>query len=279
MPRLAYVYEGVNPGDDGRAGLINTKYFGGVYEGAEGVKDFWTEIGNYIESAYDTEKIKRIYINGDGAGWIKSGISILPKSKFVLDKFHMHKYIIAATSHLGDSAEDARSKIYRAIHKTGKKACEDVFKRILAVTDSETKRKAVESAKGYLLSNWAGIQVSVKCKDRNIRCSAEGHVSHIFSDRMSSRPLGWSRTGCDKIARLRIYQKNGGDMLELIRYQKEDFPMAAGAEEIIYSAGDIIAMENKNRQHLGSMADMPVCSIPYPQIKKIAAIKNHIWGL
>lgn len=33
----------------------------------------------------------------------------------------MHKYIIAATSHLADSAEDAISEIYRAIHKTGKK--------------------------------------------------------------------------------------------------------------------------------------------------------------
>ena len=27
------------------------------------------------------------------------------------------------------------------------------------------------------------------------------------------------------------------------------------------------------------LADMPVYSIPYPQIKKIAALKNHIWGL
>lgn len=46
---------------------------------------------------------------------------MLPKAKFILDKFHMHKYIIAATSHLADSAEDAISEIYRAIHKTGKK--------------------------------------------------------------------------------------------------------------------------------------------------------------
>lgn len=35
-------------------------------------------------------------------------------------------------------------------------------------------------------------------------------VSHVFSDRMSSRPLGWSRTGCDKMARLRVYQKIEG---------------------------------------------------------------------
>ena len=55
--------------------------------------------------------------------------------------------------------------------------------------------------------------------------------------------------------------------------------MAAGVEEVIYSAGEMILMENRNKQKLGNMADILVYSIPYPQIKKIAALKNHIWGL
>ena len=279
MPRLAYVYEGVDVEETGKPKLINAKYFGGVYEGTSGVNDFWKEVNDYIESAYDTEKIEQIYINGDGANWIKTGTSVMPKSKFVLDKFHMHKYIITATSHLGDSAEDARSEIYRAIHRTGKKACEAIFDYIIDVTDIESKKKAVETSKGYILSNWRGIQISIKGKDKNIQCSAEGHVSHIFADRMSSRPLGWSKQGCDKMARLRVYQKNGGNMLELVRYQAEEIPMAVGAEEVIYSASEMITMENRSKQRLGSMADMPVYEIPYPQIKKIAAIKNHIWGL
>lgn len=38
----------------------------------------------------------------------------------MLDRFHMHKYIIGATSHLLDSVEDARSDIYRAIYKKKK---------------------------------------------------------------------------------------------------------------------------------------------------------------
>lgn len=279
MPRLAYVYEGIDTEENGRPKLINVKYFGGIYDGANGVQDFWREVDEYINSAYDTDRIKRIYINGDGAAWIKAGTNAVPKSRFVLDKFHMHKYITTATAHLGDSAEDARSEIYRAIHKTGKRACEEVFNQIINVTDSETKRKAVETSKGYILSNWTGIQTSMKGKDKNIQCSAEGHVSHIFADRMSSRPLGWSRVGCDKMARLRVYKKNGGNMLELVRYQAKELEKAVGAEEVIFSASEMIAMENRNKQKLGSMADMPVYSIPYPQIQKIAAIRNHIWGL
>ena len=81
------------------------------------------------------------------------------------------------------------------------------------------------------------------------------------------------------MARLRIYRQNKGSMLELVRYQKKELPLAAGAEEVIYSASDMIAAENRNRERLGYLADIPVYSIPYPQIKKIAALKNHIWGL
>lgn len=279
MPRLAYVYEGVDTEENGRPKLVNVKYFGGVYDGRDGISKFWKEVLAYIESAYDMDKLKRINLNGDGAAWIKAGAKALPKTKFVLDKFHMHKYITTATSHLGDSAEDARSEIYRAIHKRDRKACGEVFDRIIAATDGDTKKKSVETSKGYILSNWSGIQISMKEKDKNIQCSAEGHVSHVFSDRMSSRPLGWSRTGCDKMARLRVYQKNKGNMLELVRFQSQELPMAAGTEETVLSAGEMIAMENKSRQRLGNMADMPVYSIPYPQVKKIAALKNHIWGL
>ena len=68
-------------------------------------------------------------------------------------------------------------------------------------------------------------------------------------------------------------------MLELVRYQKKEIPIAAGAEEVIYSASDVIAAESRHRERLGVLADVPIYSIPYPQIKKIAALKNHIWGL
>lgn len=77
----------------------------------------------------------------------------------------------------------------------------------------------------------------------------------------------------------RMVAQSLSNMLELVRHQKQELPMAAGVEEVIYSAGEMILMENRNKQKLGNMADILVYSIPYPQIKKIAALKNHIWGL
>lgn len=279
MPYIVYVYDGIDTEEDGRSKLKNIKYFGGIYEGTEGVKKLWDEVYKYIESAYDVESIEHIYINGDGAAWIKAGAKYIGKAKFVLDKYHMYEHIVAATSHLEDSKDDAIAEIYKAIHKKKKWMAEEVFDKIIAITDKETKRNAVERSKNYILGNWAGILLSMTGGDKNIRCSAEGHVSHVYSDRMSSRPLGWSKHGADQMARLRIYWMNAGNMLDLIRYQQKEMPKAAGAEDIIYTASDMLRMERKNKERLGVLADMPIYSIPYPQIKKMASIKNHLWGI
>ena len=278
MPKIIYIYEDVNF-DGSKHELVNCHYFGGDYAGTEGTKALWQEVFAFVAESYDEEVLEKIYIYGDGADWIRVGAGMHAKARFVLDRFHMHKYIISATSHLKDSAQDVRSEIYRAINGKKKWAAEEAFDKILNVTESETKAKAVESAKNYILGNWTGIMESVKAKDKSLQCSAEGHVSHIYSDRMSSRPQGWSRTGTNKMARLHIYCQNKRDILELVRYQKKELPLAASAEEVIYSAAQILATERRNRDRLGELADIPIYSIPYSQIKKIAALKNHIWGL
>ena len=68
-------------------------------------------------------------------------------------------------------------------------------------------------------------------------------------------------------------------MLELVRYQRKELSLAAGAEEVVYSATQVLESEKRNKERLGQLADLPVYSIPYPKVKKIAALKNQIWGL
>ena len=64
---------------------------------------------------------------------------IIPKSKFALDKYHMHKYIIAATSHLEDSAEDARGEYTEPFTEKEKWMAEGAFDRII---ESQTKKQS-----------------------------------------------------------------------------------------------------------------------------------------
>ena len=75
------------------------------------------------------------------------------------------------------------------------------------------------------MGNWKGIRRQYEADYAG--CSAEGHVSHILSSRLSSRPLGWCRTGVDQMSRLRAFAANGGDIYELFMKKKK----AAAREE------------------------------------------------
>lgn len=70
------------------------------------------------------------------------------------------------------------------------------------------------------MNNWHGIEIKAEKRDEIVGCSAEGHVSHVFSNRLSSRPKGWSQIGVAKMSKLIIYKKNGGKIYDLVMAQK-----------------------------------------------------------
>ena len=56
------------------------------------------EIGAWVEEEYDTRSINRIYLHGDGAKWIRRGMEVLPGCRFVLDRYHLEKWVKAVTA-------------------------------------------------------------------------------------------------------------------------------------------------------------------------------------
>lgn len=60
----------------------------------------WIEVVDYLEEAYNLEKVENIYLSGDGAKWIKEGLNWIKNSKYVLDYFHLSKYVKKVTAHL-----------------------------------------------------------------------------------------------------------------------------------------------------------------------------------
>jgi len=216
MPKLVYVHEGIDgeKSSQKRKALKNVRYFGGEFE----TEELWLKVAQYINSAYDEETIETVYLSGDGASWIKQGLNWINKSKFVLDNHHLNKYITAATVHLND--ETMYYAVKDAIEWPDKNMVKEVFKKILEKTESETKKEAVKDAQRYILNNWEGIEIKAEKGFEIVGCSAEGHISHVFSDRLSSRPKGWSKHGVDQMAQLRIYKKNGGKVYDLVMLQK-----------------------------------------------------------
>lgn len=280
IAKLVYVYEGIEKEapESKRHKLVNPYYFCRVCDGNEN-QLFWDEIFRYIENHYELDKIKKIYLNADGGAWIKSGKNRIAGITYVLDEFHLEKYLTKLTSHMKDTREDAKKELIHAIKYEKKCDFEAIAERLKDYAESETGIKRIEQSKEYILSNWTAARLRLNHKDGIVGCSAEGHVSHVLSSRMSSRPLGWSVVGMKKMAELRAYHYNKCDMLGLVRYQKTIISKASGCEEVILSCAELLKQENKHRKNLGVLADTKIYTIPFNQVKKIAALKNHIWGL
>ena len=138
--------------------------------------------------------------------------------------------------------------------------------------------KRITDAKEYILTNWKAAKLRLKHKDGVKGSSTEGHVSHVLSSRMSSRPMGWSITGANKMSQLRAYQLNGGDMLKLVRYQDKDIPKASGAEYDVLSSTQMSQSEKNRHGELGKYTETIRHSLSL-QNRKIIYFNSHIWGL
>lgn len=94
--------------------------------------------------------------------------------------------------------------------------------------------KPVQELKTLISWNWSAIMRTLH--DENVMgCSAEGHVSHVLSDRLSSRPKGWSKEGADRMSKLRCYEINHGrdKIINLVRYSREKRQLArTGTDDV-----------------------------------------------
>lgn len=240
-PRLVYVHEGRTQAGKDRWKLQNVRYFGGMYKESE---ELWNEVANYIDQAYEYDQIEKIYLSGDGASWIKSGAAIVNKSTFVLDRYHLNKAVKVAGAHI----ENAEREIWKAIRKGDKDYLKVVFETILDATEAETKAQSVKEAKAYIVNHWENIKHHYS--NDYSGCSAEGHISHIYSDRLSSRPLGWSREGVDQMARLRVFAANGGNIFDLALRKKKERARETRAIEL-----DLKVCRKKMRKVSGETID------------------------
>ena len=212
VTKLVYVHEGRK---GNRNELKNAKFFSGIYNKTE---ELWEEVLSYIDDKYDMDHIDTIYLAGDGAKWIKTGLKEIPKTKYILDRYHLNKYVLMATRH----CPKEMFNLWLALNTANYESVRLTFKEINEKAENKKEKDRVKDARSYIYSNWAGIE-NYANESNAEGCSAEGHVSHILASRMSSRPLAWSEDGADRMARLRAFKYNGGkkDDLSRLYNQKE----------------------------------------------------------
>lgn len=201
--KLIYVHEGYDAQTPGRVKLKNPRYFASTCDDADTI---WNDVAEYVSSSYGTFGDK-VHLSGDGANWIRQGLRAMPLSMYHADRFHINKALIIVSRGNKRMLSEIRQCVYSGDDK-----------RFLDILQ---KRYVNDKMSKLIYDNVAYLWRNMDYISTEHRCCAEGHVSHVLSARMSSRPMGWSIEGAERIARLRCFMFNGGNFLSLIKNQSQ----------------------------------------------------------
>jgi len=199
----AIVHEGYEEDYVKRKKLKNIHYFASAKLSYE---ELWEVIYDYTDKKYNIDKLKKIFVSGDGAEGIKNYTNCFPKAIFVLDPFHYYKkhlnYIFKDDTNLKNIADSyIRNDLI------------DDFKTLV---DAQIKlypdqEKYMLAHMNYILNNIDGIK-NQKDEDYKVHCSMEGHVNQAFARYITSSPYGFSLDGLENKLKLLVYNANKHDL-------------------------------------------------------------------
>ncbi len=199
---LVTVTEGIDTSDPKRHKTISPVHFQGY--GMDN-RVFADNVVAAIYEKYDMDKVEKVYIHADGGNWIKTLGTLLPNAVYVMDGFHIEKYL------------KKLFRLNRAAPYSGvvrKSIKENDFDSFAAYISSigerqeEKDKKKLYEIVNYFQNNWDAIVE--RMNGEHCGSCTEPLISHTLSERLSRNPLAWSKEGLGKMAMLRIYEENGG---------------------------------------------------------------------
>ena len=198
---LVTISEGIDKSNPKRHRLINPLHIAGYGMKAEAFND---QVEACVYERYDLDKVKRIYIHGDGASRIVALGERFPNAEHVLDGFHLEKYL-KKLGHYNGAAQ--RMGALRAALKDGNWQS---YKKLLGNIYTQQSDKDKERCKPIIRYLWNNRQAAHLRFSSDICGSCtESLVSHVLSERLSRTPLAWSEQGLAQITMLIVYRKNG----------------------------------------------------------------------
>ena len=184
---LISVYEGIE--QDGKRHRCKNVFHISAY--GKSPEELWEEVLTRTEQRYDLSDTK-IYLHGDGAGWIAKGIDSLYKSKFVLDKYHKNKYLSQLLGGYDKGkAKQLRKDLNQALNDKDEVYFDNIVQLLLMEMPHRTEKILV--AANYLKQHMPAIAIHQEDPSAGNGGATEPHISHVLSSRLSSRPMGWSK--------------------------------------------------------------------------------------
>ena len=173
-----------------------------IFAGFNGNK-FLDDTLDYLYYTYNLDKVKNIFVMGDGAKWIKSLTShfkINDKTNviFALDKFHFKQAIHHIC--LNKCLENIISSYVINNNKFHFiSCCNELIKSYPHITET------INNKKEYILNNWKNILNLYKY---DLSCPMESQISHNLAYLFTSRPKGYSLVMLNKMIKIRLLFKN-----------------------------------------------------------------------
>lgn len=178
----------------------------------------WEYVYALCEAKYDMGSVKEIFIYGDGAAWIGKSEDCFPGAVRVLDDYHYRKRMTSLAA--GGICKEYAPRLHSAVRSDDRKRflelLQEMEDKVAADVNEKARRKRLKALKedgAYILKHWDAIQ-NMGC-DGAIGSCTEALVSHVFSERFSRNPMGWSKAGLEKMTMIRVFIKNGGKVTPL----------------------------------------------------------------
>lgn len=199
MEKSVVIFEGIK-----NHKLLNKRIF------ASNDNSFINDSLDYLFYTYDIDKIKNIFVMGDGAKWIyklkhEYKIASHINVTFCLDKFHFKQAIHHMC--LNKELEDILTFYVLNDMKNDFKDC------CSSLIDSFPHRTETINLKmNYILNNWNNIN---NLYSNNLSCPMESQISHNIADLFTSRPKAYSVNMINKLIEIRLHYKNNDNLKEL----------------------------------------------------------------
>ena len=170
-------------------------------------ENIYDRVNSYINSSYDTEKIKTLYLMGDGGSWITPGKEILKSYSYPvkcgLDKYHLSQAVNAISDD-----EEVKKQLYHLAIGNRRKKFDTLISEIME--RDKDREDTIKEKAGYITNHFKEIQTMYK--EIKIGCAMEQAISHDLSSQFTSVPKAYSNKWLGFYLNLRENYLNSYDL-------------------------------------------------------------------
>lgn len=162
----------------------------------------WEEEYKYLDKRYDLDKVKTLFVSGDGGTWIKGYNIAFPNAIYVLDPFHYFNKKLAPIFKKEPTITSIADSYLR-------NRMIDEFKQLVDIQIKlyPDEKKQMIKNRNFLINNIDGI-INQHHPDYKCPCSMEGHISNKYARFITSRPHSYSEDGLENIVQLLTMKAN-----------------------------------------------------------------------